>query len=499
MNTTDGGGSDPERVGWVSPPGGRSTWGILWSCFTVFLICSWKCTHLNLPSPRESCAGWRRWRGLPVWPSAALARKWWRKLLWMSMMALAPEVVVSIAVKQFLEARDALKRAGQGRFTLTHAFFALMGGFVLRVYIYEHQELQQAPGGTEVILVTKPEQAHDAPSVGTAESPCHGVTSADEIVDAVENWRPPRIIIVKEQMLNLVELCQCIAVFTQPFKPSNSTNLLAASLRYVDFPAHVTAADIEDRSKADSFSKAFAVCQSGWIVIQSIARAVRGLAITELELMTVAFVFCAIPAYLFWWHKPFDAERRHVIMCHASTVLEHNSKTYRNRAISPITLRPGPTEILPDEDDSRINDVNTDGSDDWLSLMFTYGYSDLARTMALYLVGAAFSAIHLGAWNWQFPSLLVQQLWRTFGTIAVATALACVPLVFIRRVYSKGWSDKFIADIFDRLVFGLFCLQYVVYFVSRLALLGLTFYCFTAMPPSVYADLDWTAFLPHFS
>ena len=51
MNTT-------ERVGWVSPQGGRSTWGILWSCFTVFLICSWKCTHLNLPSPVGSCAGW---------------------------------------------------------------------------------------------------------------------------------------------------------------------------------------------------------------------------------------------------------------------------------------------------------------------------------------------------------------------------------------------------------------------------------------------------------
>jgi hypothetical protein len=221
--------------------------------------------------------------------------------------------------------------------------------------------------------------------------------------------------------------------------------------------------------------------------------------------MTMAFVFCAIPTYLFWWYKPFDAERRHVIMCHASTILEHKHKSYQEGAdgyhfaVLPITIHPGAKEIFPDEDDSRVDDVNTDGSDDWLSLMFTYGYSHLARTMALYLVGAAFSAIHLGAWNWQFPSATIQLLWRVFGTISVASALACVPLVFMRRVYSKGWKNKLLAAVFDRLVFGLFCLQYVVYFISRLVLLGLTFYCFTTMPTSVYEDVDWAGFLPHFS
>jgi hypothetical protein len=44
-----------ERVGWVSATNNSD---ILWSCFTIFLICSWKCVHLHIPSVEES---WRKW------------------------------------------------------------------------------------------------------------------------------------------------------------------------------------------------------------------------------------------------------------------------------------------------------------------------------------------------------------------------------------------------------------------------------------------------------
>lgn len=37
--------------------------------------------------------------------------------------------------------------------------------------------------------------------------------------------------------------------------------------------------------------------------------------------MTVAFVFCAFLTYLLWWHKPFDIERKNVIMCRTSQAL----------------------------------------------------------------------------------------------------------------------------------------------------------------------------------
>ncbi|KAL2808965.1 hypothetical protein BJX63DRAFT_407174 [Aspergillus granulosus] len=46
------------RVGWTSSPDVRSTADILWSCGAVFLVCTWKCMHFNLPSLEESEAQW---------------------------------------------------------------------------------------------------------------------------------------------------------------------------------------------------------------------------------------------------------------------------------------------------------------------------------------------------------------------------------------------------------------------------------------------------------
>lgn len=278
--------------------------------------------------------------------------------------------------------------------------------------------------------------------------------------------------------------------------PSNLLGI-AADLRNRKLFIDTSDADIHDRSKADAFTKAFALCQSGWIVVQTIGRAAQGLDITQLELLTVAFVFCALFTYLFWWHKPFDVESKHVTMCHASQALGTGEKYPEWYFLEYCqTLEP----IIPDEDDSRVSDFNGNSNNGliWL-LMFTVDTAGLAQTVALYLIGAAFSAIHLGAWNWQFPSPIIQHLWRIFGTISVGSALACVPLVFVRRLDGRKLLGKRYEDLFDMVVAGLFMLLYIVYAVSRLVLIVLTFYCFTSMPAGVYEDVDWARFLPHFS
>ena len=68
----------------------------------------------------------------------------------------------------------------------------------------------------------------------------------------------------------------------------------------------ITKDQIEDRSKGDVFSKGFAVVQTTWFIIQIIARGAYGLAITELELATVAFAFLNGILYFLWWDKPLD-------------------------------------------------------------------------------------------------------------------------------------------------------------------------------------------------
>src|SRR4051794_41047383 len=75
----------------------------------------------------------------------------------------------------------------------------------------------------------------------------------------------------------------------------------------------ITQEDINDKSKSDGLTKALALAQCIWLLVQLIARTSQGLAITELELSTGAFVFCAFIMYMLWWEKPFDMERRIIV------------------------------------------------------------------------------------------------------------------------------------------------------------------------------------------
>lgn len=119
------------RVGWVSVGGGRGTSEILWSCLIVFLVCSWKCVHLNVPNFDESRAGWHRWGHVFFWPERPLWRKWFRKIKWMFVIMIAPEFGVTVATRQYMEAKEMCSLMGEG-WTMTHAFYANMGGFAFR-------------------------------------------------------------------------------------------------------------------------------------------------------------------------------------------------------------------------------------------------------------------------------------------------------------------------------------------------------------------------------
>lgn len=125
--TTNGTG----QVGWVSSRPGRSTSEILWSCATVLLVCTYKCVHLNLPSQEENEAGWHRIFNVPVWPEWPLLRKNLRQLKWMALIILAPELGVSVAYSQYNFAKAEAERcSGDQKMSLAHGFFAQMGGFV---------------------------------------------------------------------------------------------------------------------------------------------------------------------------------------------------------------------------------------------------------------------------------------------------------------------------------------------------------------------------------
>jgi len=65
----------------------------------------------------------------------------------------------------------------------------------------------------------------------------------------------------------------------------------------------ITVSDIKDRSKGD-LSRLIAILQTTWFILQCIARGQQQLAVTELELVTLAVASLNAITHVFWWHKP---------------------------------------------------------------------------------------------------------------------------------------------------------------------------------------------------
>jgi len=74
-----------------------------------------------------------------------------------------------------------------------------------------------------------------------------------------------------------------------------------------EFP-DISQADIQDRSKGDVLFKIIAILQTTWFIIQCIARGHQGLAITELELVTLALASLNAVTFAIWWHKPLGVQ-----------------------------------------------------------------------------------------------------------------------------------------------------------------------------------------------
>ena len=91
-----------------------------------------------------------------------------------------------------------------------------------------------------------------------------------------------------------------------PLTPEKINDLVGEG--YIDFP-DITQKEIKDRSKGDVLSKSLVILQTGWFVVQCIARAIEHLPVTELELVTVAFATLNFVTYVFWWNKPLNVQQ----------------------------------------------------------------------------------------------------------------------------------------------------------------------------------------------
>jgi hypothetical protein len=264
------------------------------------------------------------------------------------------------------------------------------------------------------------------------------------------------------------------------------TGKLKDDYAHIRFPT-ITEASIQDRSKADVFTKVFACVQSSWLIAQSIARVAVGLQISQLELATMAFVFCALIMYILWWDKPFGVEHRTIV---TFPTLKDESP--------PLPLSQWVTLHRSAFQAYRKSDITTDSIIEMifsLSTEWRFGSDAWKASLAFYATGTVFSAFHIAAWNWEFPSSIDRTLWRTFAVASTSITPLSIAFYFLESMLSGGAFSRYAVNF---LAFGTAIFATMAYSISRLGLIVIIFRCFSSMPASAYETVEWTKYLPHF-
>jgi hypothetical protein len=223
----------------------------------------------------------------------------------------------------------------------------------------------------------------------------------------------------------------------------------------------------------------------------------------------MAFVVCALIMYMLWWDKPFGVDRRTVL-----TVVTYDLPPEGDRFLPNLSRRKQENDFSMDDLKSIAVNLVDFTSDEMKAVLYAFGGmigsifgrenlnyppQDETRSMTFYATGTIFSAIHIGAWNWEFPSSIVRTLWRAFALTATGTGPAAI---FAMLFYIILLEDKFSRStdkVLESITIALLAVFGVIYIISRIALMVLIFYCFSSMPAGVYETVDWTKFLPHFS
>ncbi|KAJ7364214.1 hypothetical protein DFH08DRAFT_1016290 [Mycena albidolilacea] len=245
----------------------------------------------------------------------------------------------------------------------------------------------------------------------------------------------------------------------------------------------IDAKDIMDRSKGDALSKGLALAQGLWFCIQYFARIHQHLAVTQLEVATLAFAVVNIFIWGLWWGKPLDVQRPIVV---GPPKVEEVDVT-RRRDLSRLakfagvilgsyswkeeTYDPRSSSSVPSFWASHLDENDTE---------FNFGL------VFECLVGIVFGAIHCAAWNAGFPTSEEMWIWRS-----CSLSVTVIPILLL-AIFLLIQIDFFVG--LEPMLLFFFSLIYVL---ARIALLLLPFMVLRSLPPAVFTDVNWSVYIPH--
>ncbi|KAH9959090.1 hypothetical protein BC827DRAFT_527183 [Russula dissimulans] len=406
------------------PYNSRSLWDIIRSCALTIFLCSWVSVHPNVPSPDEG------------WPRVTL-----RRVGLMLATLVMPEGIIAWALRQQLAAG---KLAGEYRgegWTLTHGFFATMGGFI------EYE-------GNQPIRVLLPNELGSYSLTGNGDFPR---ISKKEIQDKSKGDFISKAVVILQTSWFVM---QCIARGVQglPITELELATIAFAGLNFViyvlwwDKPLNVECGVRVYRKRITD-----SPVDDGHVSLTAGFWVALGDALSKFPAAIVRGPF-----------KDLD-------------MLDLDEWPWLARVFVWPVIKPFFAIILgSDRDKVDEKRVSTFYPCDWGDI--TYG------PFLVIITASAFGGIHCIGWSFTFPSSIERTLWR-----AASVSITSVPFPLALPTLL---ADH-VPDRLANMTLFLCGLQLFLYVLSRFVLLVLPFLCLRSLPPTAYHVVHWTSFIPH--
>ena len=289
---------------------------------------------------------------------------------------------------------------------------------------------------------------------------------------------------------------RCILRDDKPLYPLDANDLL----HYSESIIMPTEEEIKDKGKSDWLAKSLVLLQTSWFVLQCIARAIRHLPITHLEIITLAYAAMNFVIYIFWWNKPLNVNRLIRVLRKSEP-----SETQR-QATEPILEGWELTWEVIGKGLEMIFKFIAGGQDDGVDLSredrvprfwADSDENDAAIADVIVLgVGICFGAIHCIAWGFSFPTHAELSVWR-ISSIAITAVPIYIPLVIGLGVWVDHMNFDTAAGIVGVIILISGLPAGILYIIARVVTLVLAFTSLRDLPPGAFDTIHWTTFIPH--
>ncbi|KAH7183441.1 uncharacterized protein B0J16DRAFT_401780 [Fusarium flagelliforme] len=472
-------------VGWQSGPKDRGTVTLIWGCVTTIFACSWTILHLNVPALTDS--GWTRLRRKAKWMAITI--------LFPEFILSKAICDLRLALRELVEFDDYLRSdhnqvkwrtrygtkwsAGEDEWSW-RVEFPQHARWLYRLLFLKPPRQNAGKGlspfsdtENEAVELNTRHNNHGEHERGQkeqqekaeqekVEQEIHNAqnskTDSEQDLEASgghgkesspsNKSGQPQIASRPEQRTQLWTIVHSYFVqmgglaYVNPYSERNTLDyfvLTPSKLtpRYQWSKPHpleqlvLDRAGIEDKSKADSFVKSVAILQILWLVLNVIARAIKKLPITQIEIATIAFAVMAIFTYASNWWKPKDVSRPIRLVPRSFGVSSRSDATmdlmqsFMTRLQQPHwTL--GYSRTIPDL--RRV-------PNDWV---WMEGQTPLFHHL-LGISSLAFGSLHCIAWIFKFPTRTELLCWRVASVLSatlpgIALGLSMI-IGYLRTVY----------------------------------------------------------------